>query len=834
MLQTPPEMVTGVIVVACLGLASVVMAQETDADRYGEFDEVLVISDPVEVGTGPGAEAGREQLDISDQIDMSGFFDDIDEISTLGGDDEGNPISIDGLSPELVKVVLDGHSVGEGRRNGGFGPGDITPDMILRVDVYKTPAASEEEGGAGGLVNLRMRAPLNIPKAATSLSARLGYVPDNGEFSPSGSFFMARRSDNKKFGYTLSMSASDRPRETDSQGISSWALRELEDVSVFIPTQVKSNADDMDQRSLFAGLVLGVRPRPSLDINGKILLSEKQKDIESHSLQHRLERQRNILPLAFDERIVTALESSDDSRSNLRTVGSTREDLTDSVLLGIDLTWRHADWQVDGAVGRNTFTNKSAASSQSIIFAANSAFDYIANGDGSLVMSYPGGFPPNDDFSASRVNLSDRKTTDRTSFGAVDLVRDMGDRMIRRIKFGARITEMTSSRRNSRGLVNLDDDLWLSGYAGGRTEQTPWDTTGWPAVDMRLVNSLVHESPIAWEDNLLNQYDIEQRSGAGYLQADFRASRDGDRFLIGNVGVRMVGTDTRVSGYQDFGEGPAPITLKNDYSDILPGLRMRMRVADRASLTLGVSRVITRPAFNSLAPGIRLNFAERTGRSGNPDLQPFRANQYLTELVWSPERGSRLSGEIAYRDVDSYFALAEEAVEIDDDIFLVTRPINGDNGSIFSTSLKVDQQLRALSTHLQDFALSVSYTRNRSETELPDPYTGKRLPMPNTADNVMKATLSYSKETFAGKLRYQRRGESLKSPLSESGLSIWNQPTGGLDLNLSWKVTQHTRFNIDARNLVSEDQVQSTDDSGQLLRIGERDRSLSATLRARW
>jgi len=834
MFNKPLQLVARLVVIFSLGFSAGLEAQETETDSYDEFDEVLVISDPVEIGTGPGAEAGRNQLDQSDQIDMEGFFDEIDGVSTLGGDDEGNVISIGGLSPDLVKVTLDGQSLGQGRGKGGFGAGDIPPDMILRADVYKTPTAAMEEGGAGGRLNLRMRAPLDIPKPSTSINARLGYVPDQGDFAPSGSFFMARRSDSKKFGYMLSVSASDRPRQTDSQGISSWESRDFDGTSAFIPRQVKSNADANDQRSVFAGLVLGFRPHESLDINSKILLSKKQRDIESHSLQHRLEKQRDIFPLAFDGRIVSELDSSDDSRGNLRAVGSTREDETDSAILGMDFTWRHEDWLVDGAIGRNTVTNESYRPSQSIIFAANSAFGYAVDTDSSLIMSYPDGLPPNENFAASRINLSDRNTKDTNSFGGINLTRQIGDSLFRRVKFGGKFGEMTSSRTNSKGLVSLEEDLSLSDYATSQNEQTPWDTVAWPAVDMRSVNSLVQESQIDWQDNLLNEYDIEQRSSAAYMQADFRVNLAEERALFSNVGVRIVGTDTRIQGLQDYGEGPVPISIKTDYTDILPSFRIRTRVANRAGLTLGVAKVMTRPSFNSLAPGIRLNFADRTARSGNPNLEPFRANQFLAELVWAPKRGSRLSGEITYRDVKSYFALAEESIEINDDIYLVTRPINGNDGSILSAGFKLDQKLSGLTEHLQDFGVSLAYTHNRSRTELLDPFTGEKLPMPNTAASVVKASLTYNKKTFSGRLRYNWRGKSLKSSLSESGLSVWNQPVGALDLNLGWKLDESLRFNLDARNLLSDEQVQSTDSNSQMLRINERGRSLSATLRYKW
>jgi outer membrane receptor for ferrienterochelin and colicin len=258
-------------------------------DNVVVLEEVVVTATRVEGGgRRRSTAAGRKELDSSDQTDMDGFFDDIDGLSTLGGDDEGNSFSINGLSPDLSKVTLDGQGFGEGRGNGGMGAGDLSPDMILRVDVYRTPAAYMEEGGSGGLVNLQMRNPLDIPRPSTSIRAKLGYVPDKGNFSPSANLFLGRPSDNKKFGYMLSLNLDDRTRQYGSQIISSWDLQQFDGRPAFIPNQVRSDAVKIDERRVLANLTLGFRPHRSLDINGKLFLSQRYKDTESDSLQHRL------------------------------------------------------------------------------------------------------------------------------------------------------------------------------------------------------------------------------------------------------------------------------------------------------------------------------------------------------------------------------------------------------------------------------------------------------------------------------------------------------------------------------------------------------------------
>jgi TonB-dependent receptor len=777
--------------------------------------------------------AGRDQLDDSDQIDMQGFFDDLDGLSTLGGDNEGNAFSIDGLSPELAKVTLDGQGFGEGRGNGGVGAGDLPPEMILRVDVRKTPTAAMEEGGAGGRVNLRLRNPIEIPKPTNSLKVKLGYVPDKDNFNPSASVFAGRPSDNRKFGFMLSANLVNREKQFGTQDITSWILRDFDSTPAYMPRQVRNNAVTNDQRDVFLGLVFGFRPHDSLDIGSKIFLSRKEKATENLGLQHRLDRQEDIEALTFDERIVTSLESFDDRRRNLRAVGSTRVDQIDSMVLGADFNWRRENWRLQGAVGHTVVDSESDTPSQNVTFESNSPFGYIAAADGSLLMSYTDAFPATGEFTANRVNLSLKNTRDTDTFGGIDLVRPMGEGLVRRIKVGGKIREMTRSRGGSKASVGLDG-LSLSDSNSGQMAQTPWDAVAWPAVDMGNIDRIVQESEVDWQANLQNEYDIEQWSSAGYVQVDFRASLTDDRFLIGDIGARLVGTETRIDGYQDFGEGLESVSLKSSYTDFLPSVNARARIAERASLTLGVARVMTRPAFNNLAPGIRVNYSDKTGKSGNPDLQPFRANQYLAEVAWAPERGRRLTATISYRDVKNYTALGEEEIEIGDDTYLVTRPVNGGNGSILSVAARMNQNLRQMSTQLRYFSVSLSYTSNQSRTDFLDPGSGDTLPIPNTAEQVVKASLNYNKESFAGKLKYNWRGSSLKSSFSESGLAVWNQPAGSLDLNLAWQLKENVRLGFDARNLLNEEKLQTTDFSGQLLRISEQDRAVSVTLRAKW
>lgn len=797
------------------------------------IEEVVVTAERVEgSGRGRRSAADRNDLDQADETSMEDFFDDIDGLSTLGGDDQGNAFSIDGLSPELSNVTLNGQGFGEGRGSGGMSAGSLPPDMIRRVDIYRTPTASLEEGGAGGSVNLQLRNPVEITTPTTSVKTRLGYVPDKGNFAPSASVFLGRPSENNKFGYMASLSLSDRPREYGSQDVSNWLLRDLDGTSAYMPSQIRHSAVKDKQQDLFAGVTFGLRPHRSLDIGASVFFYQKLRDSITHALQHRLEKQRDIDALAFDGRIFSELESTDRSRKNLRVVGSTREDVVESLVLGLNFNWRRAAWRVEGALNYKADNNENDAPSQSVVFEANNAFGYRTDNEGVLDMSYGGGFPSVEEFSAGRISLSRRKTEDTSTAGGIDVARQLRNSFINRIRFGGKLREMTRERDGSTARLNLDGDL--GDFFAGRYQRTPWDTVDWPSTDMGAIDTVVGDNELDWADSLFNAYDIERRTDAGYLQADFRTNQARRRFLVGNVGVRVVATDTWIEGFQEIDSEFEPVSMKTNYTDVLPSFSVRMRVAERAAMTFGAAKVMTHPSFNDLAPGIRLNYSDKTARSGNPNLEPFRSGLAMVEFTWAPERGRRLTVNAAYRDVESYFALGEEALDIADDIFLVTRPINGEDGYILTLGLKLDQNLRRMTQRLRNYTLSLSYTHNESSTKMRDPYTGEKLPMPNTAEQVARLNLNYSRDMFSGRLSYQWRGRSLKASVSESGLSVWNHGVGSLNLNLGWKLSGALQFSLDARNLLGEDQLRTTDRSTQLWRITERDRSVAATLRARW
>ncbi|MEW5315164.1 MAG: hypothetical protein WDW38_006611 [Sanguina aurantia] len=90
-------------------------------------------------------------------------------------------VSIDGIDPSLNLTLLDGHPVAQAiwlygdSPNRGFNYSLLAPDVIGKLEVYKSPEARLPEGSIGGTVIMHTVKPLDVPANTVSGSFGLNY-----------------------------------------------------------------------------------------------------------------------------------------------------------------------------------------------------------------------------------------------------------------------------------------------------------------------------------------------------------------------------------------------------------------------------------------------------------------------------------------------------------------------------------------------------------------------------------------------------------------------------------------------------------------------------------
>jgi iron complex outermembrane recepter protein len=227
------------ILFSCLG-TSIVFAQSTaPAPATGEQLEEVVVSGYRE-SLEAALDAKRTSVSFMDSITAEdvGKLPDNNlaealqrvpgvQISRTNG--EGQQVSIRGMGPNFVRVLLDGMpvsvasegSVDQGAQNREFDFDVLPSEIFSNLEVSKTPRASLVEGGLAGTLNLRTPRPFDFHEFTVSYQLQGAYQDSSEEVDPRGSFLISQNWGDK-FGVLLSVSASERTFRTDGFTSQGW------------------------------------------------------------------------------------------------------------------------------------------------------------------------------------------------------------------------------------------------------------------------------------------------------------------------------------------------------------------------------------------------------------------------------------------------------------------------------------------------------------------------------------------------------------------------------------------------------------------------------------
>ncbi len=171
---------------------------------------------------------------------------------------------------------------------------------------------------------------------------------------------------------------------------------------------------------------------------------------------------------------------------------------------------------------------------------------------------------------------------------------------------------------------------------------------------------------------------VKERVGEAYVEGQYVTTVLG-KPADGNIGLRVVGVDSRSRGTGSSGALPGGLS----YARVLPSFLARIEVSEGAYVKLGAARVMSRPPLNELKSGRTLSAAAPyTGTAGNPRLKPFEATQF--DLAWEDYFAKDALFAVAayYKQVDTYIGYAQRTETINGASYLMSSPVNGKGGHI--------------------------------------------------------------------------------------------------------------------------------------------------------
>lgn len=309
----------------------------------------------------------------------------------------------------------------------------------------------------------------------------------------------------------------------------------------------------------------------------------------------------------------------------------------------------------------------------------------------------------------------------------------------------------------------------------------------------------VYKAKKTWNHNwtLIESGALEEEVLAYYLMANLETEVGGIP-VTGNLGVRVVETDTKSIGIQQVREGEGdPIAdddgvVRNDYQhvkygpeyrDVLPSINLNFAISDADQIRFAAAKVIGRPPVYQLRGGAGswIDIANdgvspryNVWSKGNPNLDPFRADQFDLSYEHYFDNGGAATAALFYKDIES---LIESVTYNEGDIpwseiGIVAPPgtvegqyqtvrNNDQGGYIRGLELAYTQTFDQLPGVFSGLGLTASYAYTESETSVDGgPNFGSALlPLPGLSENVWSATLFWDIGNFSSNMNVRYRDD---------------------------------------------------------------------------
>ncbi|MFV0624137.1 TonB-dependent receptor [Sphingomonas sp. ac-8] len=638
---------------------------------------------------------------------------------------EGEKVAIHGTDPALNRMLLDGHAVASADWGGNdndptsrtFNYSLLAPELVDRLEVYKSPEPRIEEGSIGGTVIVRTRRPLDTP--ANSLFASGGYSyndrSEKGNVRASGLY--SWKNEAETFGILGAVTydrqsltragveffgfenAGDRFLTTNEAGervlknpnavINGGTIADLDNATS--PFGINyAYFTQQRERTSYSGTVQ-FRPTESLTLSVNGLHIDGNYNNASQSMY--------VIPGAWSGDVLQSATIEDGvvtgasfGAASAGSQSSQLDTLVRSTKLKTDNANFMAEWKGDGGASLTATAGWSRAtggSNPEYLFDVRTdlPYSYSFTRDSATVdyvgdLTDPANYRRSNAVQAQTIDgqpilvngtqlvaaraggIDFSKTIDRDFYAGYDAVIPVEFGPFTQILVGGKFTDHRN-RRNASGFNNYTTDDYTLASLGVDTITTPDDVfkgTGGRGNATSYLN-LPRQTVIDILENSINiavakptaSFVVDERVAANYIQANFEQSG-----FRGNIGGRLVYTENtsnyanQVSGADGSLPTIVPVTVSNDYLKFLPSVNIAYEAGSQLIFRGSIAKVISRPRYEQLGGSVGRNDITLDASGGNPNLRPYQSTNYELSAEYYPRAGTLLSVELFRREVKDY------------------------------------------------------------------------------------------------------------------------------------------------------------------------------------
>jgi iron complex outermembrane receptor protein len=786
---------------------------ERAADIKREADQVLDVITAEDVGKLPDANVA-EALQRVTGVQITRVF------------GEGQSVSVRGL--QQVRVEVDGRTLlgwsarlspPENDQLGRSSGLDSVPSSLFgRLEVRKSPLASQAEGGLGGTVNLVTPKPLDFRNATVSLRATGVYSENSETFEPVLTGFATTKFADGKIGVMLAAEYQKRTSTTQAFERNNFLNRTYTGGGA-IPTPALLQYENfvVDRSRLGLNGAVQVEVTPELVLTADALFSRLTTGRHQDFFAFRLPTGSNPVSNRVVENGVVV---AGNANGTVTTAGQIRNEPTESYLYGLNGKYDSGGLTVeaDGYYSKGTIDQTIQIITLQGTAAVPGAFDFrngtipslnLGTWDPTAYASYN---PASNGVRSNRLlGLLEEWT------GKLDLSYEFDSGFT--LSAGVRYTDLHARSNAYRSQVTptraeiepylrqVTMGSFLPDIPGSFPRAFLSTAPTFDYVFTRAQAAQPNPNPSDRSTLLPNSqrdYDFSEKTLAGYVMVSAKGDIGGVPFSA-NAGVRIARTNLSVDTFLTVGTTSTLVTDKNDYTNVLPSANIVFNVTDNFLVRLSGSQTMQRASIADLAPSTFFNATNLSVTGGNAALDPPISTQADISFEYYTGKSSLISGAFFYKDVKDFIAsFVTTGVDTNLDPagreLTFSRPENLASAKIKGFEIGVQQFFDFLPAPLDGLGIIANYTFSDSEDNA-------GFPLVAVSKNSYNLVGLYEKGPFSARIAYNYRDAAVFE-FSE-GRPSFIGARSQLDAQIGIDLAKGIALSLQAQNLIPEDSATS-------------------------
>lgn len=829
--------------------------------RY--LDNVLVVgSAAAQAGAINQQRASNAIINVIDSDGLGNFPDTTvaDSLSRVPGlsietdQGEGRYVSIRGINTDLISASINGVRTPSPEDRRGVLLDGVPSDLLDTIEVQKSLTPNVDGDSIGGVIDLKTISAFDRDGRFIRAKIEGQYNEITEEVSPKGTFTYSDTFGDK-LGVALSFNYQDLRIESHNNETGGWG--EVDGADFLVPqtgTFFVPN-DDYEMRWYdltrtrygFVGNI-EYRPTDNTDLYLRTLFNQYEDDEVRNKFEYR----------EFDEEIVSATPTSVSiRRGEVDAEVRQRKEVRKIQTVALGGKTQLDDWNFDYEASY-AFAEEDDSDNHDVAFRStpeqrNSVVGSITldytNPQTPIISGQALAFlldPANYELDAFEREFT---TNEDTEFaGKFNVAYDtlfMGTP----VEWKGGLKYRTREKNRDVNLDIYEPGEVLSDFIDNNNEIPGWRLPNfaptWPSASLTRglrasVTAADRDDAASAFESLSADYNIEEDILAVYGMGTFES---GPLTVVAGVRAEQTNVDSRGNIFTE-GDDPANVlerSFSDDYTNVLPSVNLKYAFSDKMFGRAAYYSSIVRPAFGEMAPVAVFNEDQDGVFVGNPNLDPYEADNFDLSVEFYPTKLSVLSAGVFFKQIDNAifpvnFALADVPASVDlsflsaaqlTTLAEVDTFINVGSSEIRGVEFNYVQNLGDIAPVLNGFLTSANLTLTDSESTLPD---GREVPFLKQSDMIWNVAVGYDKGPWDLRVSVNFRDDYLDELFGEN-VDRYSDDRTLVEASAKYSLNDNFQVYLEGKNLTdaeeyyyhgAESRLSQYDEFGRSFLVGVR------------